>query len=65
MPKVSAATLAKEGTRVPGTAIDNEYGNTLYEYGGNVFIVGRNGQVLGWEPGAGSLLTTPRGLLDY
>lgn len=73
MPAVSAATLVKEGRQVPGTALDAEHGNTLYEWRGNVFIVGPRGQVLGWAPGAqqtaaaaaGGLLPAQRGLLDY
>lgn len=73
MPKVSAATLAKEGRQVPGTDVDAQYGNTVYEWRGDHFIVGPGGQVLGWAPiaarsaggQAGGLLPTPRGLLDY
>lgn len=65
MPRVSAATLAKEGKPVPGTPEDAEYGNTVYEWQGNRFIVGPEGTVLGWYADAPSLLTTPRGLLDF
>jgi hypothetical protein len=71
MPRVSAATLVKEGTPVPGGPDNEQYGNAVYAWKGNRFIVSPKGQVLGWYPDApqtGGLLAeakpAPRGLLE-